>query len=277
METLLARKMMGTMEPFPAMIFFAPEAEKAWERLGFDQPGQGYFASRAAPMGAVDAGTVKATFYNFNPRLIDRSIPAAWAAADPATVLEARHEAVDNALQRLLGDETGSDEMRWAADVAGRAASACPLDGRPLFAAHQALGEPDAVHVRLWHNLTLLREFRGDGHIAALLAADVSGVQSLVLHAAMGRFDTEFLRRSRGWSGEEWSTAEDRLRSRGWLAMDGALTDEGREAREAIEVETDRMAMAPWRAIGQEDADRLRATLRPWSRAIAESGDRPAA
>lgn len=274
METVVARKMWATLEPTAAMIFFAREASAAWERLEFPHRGMGYFASRAAAMGRVGAPVVSASFYNFNPELITRFIPAAWDLADPAAVVAARFDAADAALRRYLGAAVDGDDMRWAAETVARAVAACPTPGRPLFAAHAALEPPDAPHLRLWHGLVVLREFRGDGHVAALLAADVSGIDALVTYAATdgSPFDGEFYRRSRGWSREEWAAARDGLTARGWLDDDGALTASGVRARERIEEQTDRMAIAPWRTIGQQAADRLRRTVRPWSRAIVDAG-----
>lgn len=273
MDTILARKMWATLEPFHAMIYFAPEGFEAWERLGFPHRGMGYFASRAAPMGAVTAPVVAATFYNFNPDLVARFIPAAWEIAPPAEILAARYDAVDRALRRMLDpDSLESDEMASAAATAGEATEACPADGRALFGSHRRLDWPEEPHLRLWHALTLFREFRGDGHVASLLDADVSGIEAVVSYAATGEaFDAHFYRRSRGWSEEAWAAAEQRLTERGWL-LAGELTDEGRAGREAIESATDRLAMAPWQAIGQERSDQLRATVRPWSRAIVAAG-----
>lgn len=269
MEPILARKMWATLEPVHAMVYFAPEAFAEWDNLGFPHRGMGYFASRAAAMGRVEAPVVTATFYNFNPALVERFIPAAWDHAAPEEVLTRRLHAVDVALRRFLGDGVESDEMSWAADTAMEAASACPTEGRPLFAAHAGLDTPETPHQRLWHGLALLREFRGDGHVHALVSASVSPTEALVSYAATGQaFNADFYRRSRGWPEEEWAAAEHRLRQRGWLDGDGALTDQGQAGREAIEAETDRLAAPPWTAIGEDTADRLRATIRPWARTI---------
>lgn len=273
MEPLLARKMWATLEPVHAMVYFAPEAFEAWDRLGFPHHGMGYFASRSAAMGRVGAAVVSASFYNFNPDVVARFIPAAWDHASPEVVIEARLGAVDAALRRFLGDAVASTEIAEAADAAMEAAAACLTGGRPLFAAHADLPAPDADHLRLWHALTLLREFRGDGHVQALVSAGVSGPAALVSYAATGEaFDAEFYRRSRGWSEELWAGAVDDLRARGWLDGEGRLTDEGRAGREAIEVATDALAAAPWAAVGEAAADRLRATVRPWSQAIVAQG-----
>ena len=65
------------------MVYFVPEAAEAYERLGITGRA-GYFASRAAPMGAVQADVVVSTFFNFNPELVHAAIPSSWAMATPA-------------------------------------------------------------------------------------------------------------------------------------------------------------------------------------------------
>ena len=146
-------------------------------------------------MGAVGADTVIATFFNFNPALVRDAIPEAWDMASPAAVLEARVAAADAALRRMLGDAVGSPEMQRAAGLARRAAeqAAIRYEGRPLFAAHAGLPWPEAPHLVLWHAQTLLREFRGDGHIAALVVHDLDPVEALGLHLATGELPEAFL------------------------------------------------------------------------------------
>ncbi|MFD0473672.1 hypothetical protein ACFQ0B_39500 [Nonomuraea thailandensis] len=141
------------------------------------------------------------------------------------------------------------------------------LSGRPLYAAHTALPWPDAPHLVLWHAQTLLREFRGDGHLAALLAAGLSGIEALVSHAATGAVPAETLRVTRGWTETGWAAAVSGLEKRGWL-RDGALTAQGRREREAIEEATDRMARAPYAALGDERCQELRLLVRPWSKQV---------
>ncbi len=209
---LTARKTWRTVEPLHGMIYFAPEAAASYTRLGLD-PGAGYFASRSAAMGAVGADTVIATFFNFNPELVRAAIPAAWEVTSPAAVLEARVGAADAALTRMLGDAVTSTEMERAARLARRAAERAALryEGRPLFAAHAGLAWPDAPHLVLWHAQTLLREFRGDGHITALVHADLDPVEALVMHLASGEVPGTFLRDSRGWPSPAWDAGVSRL------------------------------------------------------------------
>jgi hypothetical protein len=270
MTPTLARKMWRTLEPYHGLVYFTPRATTAYAALGIHGRA-GYFASRAAAMGPVGAEVVVATFYNFNPDLVRAAIPAAWEVATPAALLDARRRAADLALRDALGDEvvTGED-MRTAADLARRATEGCSPHGRPLYAAHAALPWPDDPHVALWHAITLLREFRGDGHVAALLVEGVDGCEALVTHGAAG--DTairpDMLKATRGWPDEPWDAARERLRSRGWLDSGGALTADGVTGRARIEALTDELALAPWHGLGEESCDRLRALVRPWSKAI---------
>lgn len=272
MDASLARRMWAALEPVHAMIYFVPEAQAAWRDLGLTHPRMGYFASRSAAMGAVDAAVVAATFYNFNPETVSRFVPAVWEIAPPARVLAARYAAADRALRRLLGEAVDSDEMAWAADTALEAAMACQPGGRPLFAAHAAVPPPRPAHLRLWHALTLLREYRGDGHVHALMAAGVSGLEAVVSYCATGElFDPEFFRRSRGWSEEDWQAGEELLNARGWLNDDGTLSEEGWRRRAKIEQDTDRLSAPPWEALGEEQSLRLHSTVRPWSLAIVDA------
>ncbi|GAA4907286.1 hypothetical protein HD597_002925 [Nonomuraea thailandensis] len=264
----LERLTWRTLEPLHGMIYFSPEADAAYKQLGLTGR-MGYFASRAAALGPVTAEAVIATFYNFDPQVIRQAIPAAWHIASPAEILDARLDAVDTTLRRVLGDAVDSPEMARAAALARGAAQAISdeLSGRPLYAAHTALPWPDAPHLVLWHAQTLLREFRGDGHLAALLAAGLSGIEALVSHAATGAVPAETLRVTRGWTETGWAAAVSGLEKRGWL-RDGALTAQGRREREAIEEATDRMARAPYAALGDERCQELRLLVRPWSKQV---------
>jgi len=273
MTPTLARKMWRTLEPYHGFIYFTRRASEAYAALGIS--GQdGYFASRAAAMGAVDAEVVIATFFNFNPDLVRTAIPAAWDKASPDALVAARRDAADRALRASLGDDiVASDEMVAAAELARRATEGCSPEGRPLYAAHAALPWPDEPHMALWHGITVLREFRGDGHVAALVIEGLDGCEALWTHGAAGdgMVAAEVLRRTRGWPDAAWEAAAGRLRDRGWLGDDGTLTAEGSAVRQRIEDTTDELAMAPWRLLGQEDSDRLRALVRPWSKAIVAS------
>ena len=268
----LAREAWRLAEPLHAMIYFAPEVRERFAALGVPASAD-YFASRGAALGPVGPTPVVATFYNFNPALVARALPAAWEIVTPAAALAARLDAADAALTRGLGDAVGSPEVAEAAELARRAAESAGTyaSGRALFAAHATLDWPRAPHLVLWHAQTLLREFRGDGHLAALLVAGVSGLQSIILHAASGKVDAGFLRASRGWSAEQWADEADVLRKRGLLAGD-ELSEQGRSLRDGMEADTDRLAAPAYQVLGADGAARLAELARPLSRTLVKAG-----
>lgn len=241
------------------MAYFAPETEQQLTAAGLKPGRMTYFAGRAAPMGAVGPGVVAATFFSFNPTLVARHIPAAWALSDPTALVAARFAAVDGALRRMLGDDVvASSEVVEAAGLARRAAEACSPEGRPLAAAHLDVEWPSAAHLVLWHAVTILREHRGDGHVALLLGEGLSGIEAHVSHTASRRgFVPPFAMTSRGWSQEQWNAAQARLTERGVLGRSGDLTAEGTALRKRIENDTNRLGAAPWEHLGADGVARL--------------------
>jgi hypothetical protein len=270
-----ARRLWALAEPFHALTYFAEESRAAAAEAGLHGFWQGYFALRAAPLGAVGPDVVTATFYNFAPSFVARRVPEIWDVVTPAAALEVRLAGIDSAVGRVLGEEwSTSVEAAEAADLASQAARAVEPAGRPLAAANAGLPTPDAPHLVLWQAVTTLREHRGDGHNAALLQREVDGAAAHVLADAAGRSTREWLMRARGWSDEDWSAAAGRLIDRGWL--DGAeLTAEGLAMVTAIEADTDRLALGPWRALGDVGCDRLAELLAPVRRAVIAAGDWP--
>lgn len=275
MEPITARQTWRTVEPIHGMIYFSPEATAAYESLGLTGR-MGYFASRAAPMGAVPAEVVIATFFNFRPQLVRDAIPEAWNRATPAQIVDARVGAADLALRRSLPDAIGTPELAEAAELARRAAEvACDhLGGRPLFAGHASLAWPDDPHLVLWHAQSLLREFRGDGHIAALVAAGLNGLEAAITHVATGDVPGAVMLATRDWPEDEWQAGIEGLRERGILepGAELALTETGRAQRQWIEDATDAAAVVAYDALGDEGCARLRARVRPYSRAIVDGG-----
>ncbi|MFB7655928.1 MULTISPECIES: hypothetical protein [unclassified Streptomyces] len=256
---LVARRCHASLNPLHSLIYFAPEAEEEYTAAGLESGRMPYFAGRAAALGPVGAGVVAATFYNFSPDLVARHIPRAWDLAAPKELLSARLTAVDRVLRRLLGDGLPDQpDVREAAELAATATEVCGSAGRPLYAAHADLPVPEQPHLALWHAITLLREYRGDGHLAALSAAGLDGLEALISHTATGKgFTPEFARQSRGWTELEWEAAKERLRGRGLLDSDGHLTARGNELRLEVEETTDRLALAPYAHLGGPGVERL--------------------
>lgn len=271
-EETLPRRMWRALEPYLAVVYFEPEPRAATDALGCRGGWMSYFALRAAPLGEASAELVTATFYGFHPGRVVRAIPDAWQVAPPERFLAAREESVGAALHRLLGDAAHGPELAEAAGLARVAANAAATAGRPLAAANAALPWPDAPHLQLWHAQNVLRESRGDAHVAALLVAGLDPCESLVAFAADGRADAAGLRQARGWSEQEWAQAAGRLADRGLLAA-GALTADGVALRAEVERDTDAASAAPWAALGAERTDRLAALAAPLVDTVVRGGE----
>ena len=269
MDASVARKTHRTLEPYHGVVYFAPEPREEYARIGLQGQRMGYFASRAAAMGPVSAEVVIATFVNFNPELVRRVIPAAWAIASPDEVLGARLAGIDRTLRRVLGEWIDSADADEAADLARQATTGCYLEGHPLYAGHAALPWPDEPHLVLWHAQTLLREFRGDGHIAAMATQGLTGIDVLLIHEATGALPAGVLQKSRAWDDDAWSAGRRKLVDRGILLSDGTLTERGLRDRQWVEDTTDALALPCWEILGEDRTERLRDLVRPASKLLA--------
>lgn len=270
-----ARFLWQRLEAYHGLIYFVPEADRHYTALGLDPGRMGYFGSRAAAMGPVPAHVVVATFFNFNPELVHAVVPEVWNRTTAPALWDARLGAVDDALGRLFAERLRADDIRRAADLLRGAVGQCRPDGRPLFAGHMAQQWPDEAHLALWFGITLLREYRGDGHIAALTHAGLSGLEALVLHGATGAVPPAVLQSTRGWSDSAWTEARTWLEARGWLDATGALTDAGRAHRDGVERATDELAAAPWAVLSADEVEFLGELGKELSGVIAAAGTFP--
>ena len=288
-----ARTMWTLFEPVHAVTYFTADSRSAYEQAGLRGFWRGYFAGRAAPLGAVSAAVVAASFFNFAPAFVGRAIPGVWELITPEEALRARLEGAVGALRGLLAGR--ESEAAAAADLLWRAVGELDFPGRMLSAANAALPVPEDGLARLWQAATVLREHRGDGHFAALAAADIDGCEAVALRCLMD-MKRENLQPVRGWTDEAWDDALARLAARGWVAgadgavgageaggADGAgtltptltptpaltLTSAGREAHAAVENATDRAAARPWARLGPEVTAEIAAALTPISQACA--------
>ncbi|MFG2123409.1 hypothetical protein [Streptomyces sp. NPDC048710] len=265
-----ARAAWRRLEPVHGMIYFVPEAGRRYADLGLSRRA-GYFASRSAAFGRASADLVIATFYNFNPAFVRQAIDGAWDTTTPQQVLDARYAAADEALRRAgIHELPHLDEVLALTRRAAEAA--CEhVQGRPLFAAHAALPWPEEPVLQLWHAQTLLREFRGDGHVACLLGEGVGGLEALILHAATGEIPVDLLKKSRAWPEEEWAGTREHLRERGLLDGD-SLSSEGVLLRRHIEDRTDDLALPAYAALGEAGCERLAELASPFGRAVVDAG-----
>ncbi|OBC08977.1 hypothetical protein A5784_06250 [Mycobacterium sp. 852013-50091_SCH5140682] len=271
----LARRFYERFEPVHGITYFAPECRSALDALGYRGFWMGYMAARSAPLGQVPADVVAAVFYNFTTARVAKALPVAWEIAGPTAALAARLDSAVTVLRRsgVIDDET----TRTAADLAAKAARTAPLDGRALYAANRALDWPDDPIAQLWHAATLLREQRGDAHVAILVGEGITGRQSNVLHAASGRTPRETLMRTRDYDDEQWEHYSDELRARGLLDGSGELTEEGRRLKQTIEDRTDAAALTALDGLTDAEVETLFQTLTPITRQVVAAGDLPAA
>jgi hypothetical protein len=275
--TLTARRMWALFEPVHVMAYFGPQALHAFEEAGLRGFWRGYFAGRAAPLGPVDAAPVIATFFSFAPPFVRRALPSVWNLISPADALRVREAGAVAVLRTVLGLADGQapePSVSAAADLLLAAASTADGAGRPLGGPNGAIPAPAEPLARLWYAATVLREHRGDGHIAALVAADIDGCEALLLRGAVDAgagtgVGRARMQAARGWTDEDWDAAAVRLAARGWLDADGAVTAAGLAAHREVEAATDRAAARPWAALGADRGAELAEALLPVARACA--------
>jgi hypothetical protein len=263
-EATFARDMWKAIEPLHAVTYFAEECRKANGDVGLKGFWMGYFGSRGAPLGAVSAGTIQATFFGFHPARVRRAVPDAWRFASPESILRARSDAAARVLRRVFpGIE---DVAVKTAPLLQEVVMAADPSGRPLFAGNRDLPLPEDPVEALWQATTSLREHRGDGHVALLTAEGLSGLEANVLVSAVGVVPPERFYESRGWSPEDWAEATEALARRGLVAQ-GEATAEGRALKARIEQRTDELAAAPYSVL--TDPGTLYESLIPVSKAAA--------
>jgi len=267
-----ARAMWERLEPLHAVTYFSDEAAQAAAQAGYRGFWMGYFACRLAPLGAVGPEIATAVCFGFDPGRVARALPDAWTFAPPQMALNARQAGAAAALSRICGAAEGLDE---AADLAWEASQLAGCEGRVLAAANQALPRPSDPWGVLWQAATTLREHRGDGHNAALVAAAVSPTQAHWLKIAAQETDPNPLQVSRNWSAQSWQDGRSELQQRGWLNAASTLTDAGHAAHQDIESRTDHAAGSPWHRLGIEATGRLADLLAPLTRAVLDSDTIP--
>ncbi len=296
-EGTVARRMWALYEPVHLMTYFGPQALAAFEEAGLRGFWRGYFAGRAAPLGAADAPPVIAAFFGFAPPFVRRALPSVWNLISPADALRVREAGAVAVLRTVLGYRDGQaadPPVSAAADLLLAATRDLDGAGRPLGGPNAAISPPAEPLARLWYAATVLREHRGDGHVAALVAADIDGCEALVLRAAVDaveaggvsggvsggasgqrghgrrrRVSRAMLQPIRGWTDDQWDAAAARLTARGWLDEAGAATPAGQAARAAVEAATDAAAARPWASLGPAQTAELADLLRPVAQACA--------
>jgi hypothetical protein len=251
-----ARSLWQHVETVHAVTYFAPEVEEALAATGLRGWWRGYFAARSGPLGPTGPTVVEALFHGFAPALVERCLPSAWEQVTPEDAMAARDAAVERVLRGLV-----EDVPPRVVELARVATTGCGMAGRGLYAAHAGRPWPaSSPHLELWWACTLLREHRGDGHVAVLTAAGVDGCEANQLAVLDGAVPAERQQAVRGWADDEWAAAGERAAARppGFRA--------------AIDARTDELAMGPVDALGPEQFEELLTGLRPIVAAVAASG-----
>lgn len=259
----MARRMFELVEPIGVIPYSAEEPDEAMYALGFTDYWDTYFAGRAAPLGLAPAEVVDALFYNFAPGEVARHIPKVWDVTTPGAAIAAREAGCAAALRRILGDREGSPELALAADLLLEAATSAPFGGRPMYAALRAVPIPDDAVARLFRAASLLREHRGDGHIAALVVEGVGGLEAHVLFALHAGIPAEEFGRIQHLPAAQLAAVVEEMRGRGLIGDDGRLSELGRAVKRRVEDLTDDLAAKPYESLALDELDELQATLEP--------------
>jgi hypothetical protein len=259
----MARRMFELVEPIGVIPYSADEPNEAMFALGFTNYWDTYFAGRAAPLGLVSAELVDALFYNFAPGEVARHIPKVWQTTTPEAAIAARQKGCVKAMRRILGDHVDSPAFARATELLLRAATSAPFEGRPMYAALRAISVPDEVVARFFHAASLLREHRGDGHIAALMSEGVGGLEAHVLFALDMNMSAEKFGRIHHLPAAQLAAVIDGMHDRNLIGDDGWLSERGRAVKQRVEALTDDLAAKPYGALEPHELDELVTTLEP--------------
>ena len=267
-----ARRMFELTEPIALVTFMSDEPDEEQAAIGFTNYWDGYFASRSAPLGRVPAEVVHALFYNFAPGEVARHIPKVWDTATPEAALAARERGSAAALRRILGPLADSPGVVRAGDLLIKAATSAPTEGRAMYAALLTVPIPEEPVARLWHAADLVREHRGDGHIAALLAHGIGGLEAHVLLALDLGMPAHEFGRIHHLPRPQIDAVVDGLRARGLVDDAGGFTPAGRETKDRVEAMTDVLARAPYDGLEPAELDELVELLTPIAAVLDETG-----
>lgn len=269
-----ARHLYRLVEPIHLVTYFSEEPTAALMALGHRNYWDGYFAGRAAPLGLVPAEVVHAIFYNFADGEVARHIPRVWKTATPEAALAARQQGAVAALKRILGDLADSEGLASAADLAIKAAYGAPTEGRILYAGLRALPVPEEPVAKLWHAATLLREHRGDGHIAALVSEGIGSAEAHVLHALSEGMPAEKFGRVHHLPAAQLGAVIEGMRTRGLIDTSGWLTAAGQKTKDQVESRTDELAAPTYDSLTPTDLDQLITDLTPITKTLDAAGSR---
>lgn len=263
------RVLRNVCEPIGANVYFAPEAHQRYAALGLAGYGSAYFCSRGASLGKPSGLVVTSAFGVFRPAVVVPAVDAGWAKTEPEPLLQARHDGAVASLRRLLG-EPDPGQLSRAVELMQRGLAVAEGAGHPLFSGLKSLAWPEDQVGQLWRCCDMVREHRGDSHIAVWTKALVQPIEIQLMSELQLGLPLKTYSATRGWTVAQMDAAIDGMRAKGWMDGDG-FSAAGRAFRERIEAETDEMEVPLVEAIGG-DFDELIGILRPWAAAIVRVG-----
>ena len=270
----LARRMFELVEPIGVIPYTADEPNEAMFALGFTNYWDTYFAGRAAPLGSsVPAEVVHALFYSFAPGEVGRHIPKVWSTTTPEAAIAARQEGCVKALRRILGDLVDTPDFARAVELLTQAATSAPLEGRPLYAALRTLPLPEEPVARLFHAASLLREHRGDGHVAALMAEGIGGLEAHVLLALDLGIPAPTFGRIHHLPSAQLTDLIHKMKDRGLVKDEATFTPAGRQVKDRVEALTDELAVSPYEILEPGELHELIAALEPLAKRLIAAQD----
>jgi hypothetical protein len=270
----IARRMFDLVEPIGMIPYSADEPNEAMFALGFTSYWDTYFAGRAAPLGSsVPAEVVHALFYSFAPGEVARHIPKVWRTTTPERAIAARQEGCVNALRRILGELVDTPGFTRAVELLTRAAISAPLEGRPMYAALRTVPLPEEPLARLFHAASLLREHRGDGHVTALMAEGIGGLEAHVLLALDMGIPARTFGRIHHLPSALLTELIDKMRARGLVEDETTFTPAGRQAKDRVEALTDELAAVPYEVLDPSELDELTVALEPLAQRLVAAQD----
>lgn len=273
------RILASALEPFAGQVYFSPECHDGYAALGFSPSagnagdvalpdGPAYFCSRGSVLGQVSGEVIASAFSVFSPAAVVPAVTYGWTLTDAPTICAARTKGAVAQLTRILG--ANPDGLDRVVELLARANEPLRPEGKPLYAGLLALGLPGSPMGDAWRLADRLREFRGDAHTAAWTTAGFDATEIGLISELFWGLPMRSYVRTRAWSDAELDAAEARLADRG-LVAGGQLTDEGRQAREAVEQATDRQCRPILEALA-DDFDELIGILGPWGAEIRAAG-----
>jgi hypothetical protein len=211
-------------------FYFTPATRERGAALGLD-PLQTYVVGRGGVLGDVDASVVSSAFGYFNPVFLAGVWNAGTAVCAPRAAGRMFAEACAEHGRARLADVAGLEAFVAAAGAVNDAADP---DGLALYAGTAAEPLVDDLPGRAMQLVTVLREYRGSAHLAAIRAV---GLDSKTAHFVKRPGDVKMF----GWSDADAPE----------------ITDATRQSMDEAEVITDRIVRSAYAVLDDAGAQAL--------------------